>query len=141
MKAKIIFIDYKRSFDNKFGGQLHSYDVTYEADGVTKDAEYVSKSQTQTTFIAGNEYDIIEEEREYKGNTYLKIKPARENSGQSAFTKKLKTNQAQYSSFAVAYCKDLIIADKLDIKQWETAAEKICKFMFKLDNDLQNGNL
>jgi hypothetical protein len=141
MKAKIIFIDYKRSFDSKFGGQLHSFDVTYEVEGVTKDGEYLSKQQEQKTFEAGKEYEIVEEEREYKGKVYLKIKPARDNSGQSAFTKKLKTNQAQYSSFAVAYCKDLIIADKLDIGKWESAAEKICKFMFKLDNDLTNGNL
>jgi hypothetical protein len=140
MKAKIIFIDYKRSFDTKFG-QLHSYDVTYEVDGITKDAEYVSKSQSQKIFEAGKEYEIVEEEREHNGKTYLKIKPARENTGQSAFTKKLKSNQAQYSSFAVAYCKDLIIADKLPIEKWEKAAEKICKFMFKLDNDLSNGSL
>ena len=141
MKAKIIFINYKREFQTKFG-TLYSYDVTYEDErGVTKDAEYVSKSKEQKTFEPGKEYEIVEEEREHNGNIYMKIKPARETSGSSAFTKKMKQNQAQYSSFAVAYCKDLIIADKLPIEKWEKAAEKICKFMFKLDNDINNGNI
>jgi len=142
MEVQINSISYKKEFAGKFG-TMHVYDVEYSdtSTGVTKRGEYLSKSADQTTFKEGESYQVTEEEREYNNNIYYKIKPVRERPpGQSSYSKKLKSEQARYSSFAVAYCKDLIIADKLEVDQWEHASMKIAKAMLRIDKALEDDN-
>lgn len=137
MKAKILTSKFRRQWtSDKYNKTYYDFDISYEVDGVTKDGQFTSTNQNQDVFKPGIEIDIVEEQREFQGNVYFKIKPSKEAFTGSQYSRKLKQNQAHYSSFAVAYCKDLIIADKLDIKDWEKASKKICKFMFDLDNEL-----
>jgi hypothetical protein len=140
MKAKIIFIDFDKEWhSDKYDKTYYQFSVTYEVDGIAKDGQYTSTQNPQTTFVAGNEYDVTEEQKEYRGEIQNKIKPARDtNFGGSNYGRKIKQEQSKYSGFAVSYVKDLIIADKLPIEKWETASKKIFNFMVDLDKSIQS---
>jgi hypothetical protein len=131
MKAKIEKVDFVKTFDTKFG-ELHSFRVRYN-DTV---GFYSSKKKDQTTFVAGQEAEFTEEERVGKdGNIYMVIKPVRPQTGN--FARQLKREQTKYSGFAVSYVKDLIVADKIPIDQWESASRKIFKLMVDLDKTVE----
>lgn len=139
MKVKIIFIKFDRQWhSDKYNKDYYQFDIEYAIEDVVKEGQYTSTKNPQTTFEEGKEYDITEEEKEYNGKVYFKIKPVRESgfSG-SNYSRKLKQEQARYSSFAVAYCKDLIVADKLDFDKWVEASKKICKAMIDMDKEFQ----
>ena len=70
-----------------------------------------------------------EAEYEFEAHpTYPKVKlPKKEYKPQN------KGNNYSNVSMGVSYCKDLIVAGKLDIEKWEAASEKIINFMNRLD--------
>ena len=137
MKATIRHIKFRKEWHSpKFNADYFDFDIGYEVDGIFKDGVFTTTKNPQTVFEVDKEYEITEEQREYQGNIYYKIKLVKENSGGSNYSRKLKQEQARYSSFAVAYCKDLIIADKLPLDKWEQAAKKIAKAMLDIDKEL-----
>ena len=132
MKAKITKVTFKEEKETKFGMQ---YTFVVEYDG--KKAFYNSKKKDQTKFVEGQEAEFSEEERTSgKGNKYLIVKPEYKG-GNSNFGRQLKREQSKYSGFAVSYVKDLIIADKINIKDWESASKKIFNFMVDLDKSIE----
>ena len=134
MKALITKAQFVKEFESKFG-LLYSFKIEYDG----KTAWYSSKKKEQTNFIEGKEAEFTEEVKLGKDNKdYITIKPALAFQGQSNFGKALKKEQARYSAFAVSYCKDLIIADKLKFDQWEAASRKVFKLMVELDKSIES---
>lgn len=132
MKAVIKKTEFHKEFDSKFG-TLYSHKVWYD----DKLAFYSSKSKNQNKFVPGKEAEFTEETIETKRGPMVKIKPMVAG-GQSNFGKALKREQSRYTTMGASYVKDLIIAGKLDIKDWEKATEKIVKFMFNLDKEIES---
>jgi hypothetical protein len=139
MKLLIDKVTYKKEFETKFG-IMHQFNVAYydEEDNI-KTASYSSKKKDQTYFVAGQESECTLEPREWNGKTYFNIKPVKQGKF-SGYNKNLKKEQSRYSGFAVSYCKDLIVADKLDIKQWKSASKDIFDFMVELDKSIEDDN-
>jgi hypothetical protein len=154
MKAKIIFIDFDKEWHSeKYNKTYYQFSVTYEVDGITKDGQYTSTQNPQTTFVAGNEYDVTEEQKEYQGEIYHKIKPVRDtNLGGSNYGRKLKQEQSKYSGFSSAYIKDMLVSETLkpemnddDIRQNDAImltlrkrSKEIFDHMVKLDKSIQS---
>jgi len=137
MKALIKEIKFHKEFESKFG-TLFSHKVTYQGnDGEVKTGFYSSKKKEQTFFHIGQEPEFTEEHRDTKGGPMTIIKPVRE-SNFSNYGRAAKKEQSRYSGFAVSYCKDLIVADKLDIKDWEAASKKVFNWMVALDKSLES---
>ena len=130
MKAKITNVSFDKEVEIR-GKILYQHNVWYN----DKKASYLSAKKEQTRFIKDVECEFTETEREYNGVKYYNVKPVQQ--GQSNYSKAAKKEQSRYSGFAVSYVKDLIIAGKIDIKQWESASEKIFNFMVKLDKTLE----
>jgi len=131
MKAKIDKIVFEKEYESKFG-TLYLFSVHYNG----KKGYYSSKKREQTKFREGEEAEFTEEIRNKGGNEYIIIKPVY-TARQSNFGRALKKEQSRYTTMGASYVKDLIIAGKLDIKDWERATEKIVKFMFNLDKELE----
>jgi hypothetical protein len=132
MKAVITKITFNKEYETKFG-TMNQFDVWYDE----KRASFSSKSNPQNVFIEGQENEFTEEPREYNGKTYITIKPIKKQWNNSGYGKAVKKEQSKYSGFAVSYVKDLIIADKLDIKQWKQASKDIFDFMVELDKSIE----
>jgi len=134
MEAIIKKVTFLKEFETNFG-KLYSFKIEYD----NKVAFYNSKSKDQIKFKEGEKALFVEEEKEGKeGKKYLTIKPEMKGGGFSGFNKAVKKEQSKYSGFAVSYVKDLIVADKIDIKQWEPASKRIFEFMVALDKTIAN---
>ncbi|MFA5196744.1 MAG: hypothetical protein WC401_13175 [Bacteroidales bacterium] len=134
MKAVITSVKFDKEVQTKFG-LLYKFKIEYSG----KLASYLSKSKEQTHFVQGQESDFTEEVVQYQGKDYINVKPTSKAwTGGSGYAKAIKKEQSKYSGYAVSYVKDLIIADKIKIEQWESASEKIFNFMVKLDKSIQN---
>ena len=131
MKAIIDSIEFQKQYDTKFGVR-YQFKVKYNG----KIGSFSSKDKEQTLFKVGEENEFTEEERIWNDQVYYNISPIKKTS-QSNFTKNLRKEQSRYSGFACSYVKDLIIAGKIDIKDWEKASEKIFDFMVGLDQKLE----
>ena len=132
MKATIDFVKFKKEYDSRFG-KLYLFEIVYGE----KKAYYSSKSMEQTNFVEGKEAEFTEETRTGDKGEYLVIKPMSKGRF-SGYAKELKKEQSRYSGFAVSYVKDLIIANKIHIDDWEKASKKIFDFMVSLDKSLQD---
>lgn len=130
MKAIIDSVKFLKEQETKFG-LMYKYEVKYN----NHVASYLSKDKDQKHFIQGEECEFTEEEKEFNGQIYFNVKPIPKVK-QNGYAKAVKKEQSRYSGFAVSYVKDLIIAGKIDIKDWEKASEKIFKFMVDLDKTL-----
>ena len=129
MKAIIKSVTYKDERDGKFG-KTYSFEIKYD----DKTAYYTSKSKDQKKFIEGEEYEFTEEQRESKkGNKYWVVKPIYQQGFKSNYGKAVQREQSKYAGFSASYVKDLIVAGKLDIKDWESASKKIFTHMVELD--------
>ena len=128
MKAIIESVTLQKEF-----GTLYLFKIGYDG----KTAYYNSKDKEQKKFIKGKEAEFTEEMQRTEKGEFLKIRPVSAG-GYSGYNKSIKKEQSRYSGFAVSYVKDLIIAEKIDIKDWEKASEKIFKFMVKLDKSLES---
>jgi hypothetical protein len=136
MNAKILEARFEKEYTDNFGKKF-LFKIKYQIDGEENTGFYSAKNLKQTFFNVGENAEFTTEEHEGQHGTWLKIKPVRAGKF-SGFSRQLSKEQTRYSGFAVSYCKDLIIADKLDIKDWEKASKKIFDFMVKLDKDLAN---
>ena len=131
MKAKIDKVEFNKNVQTK-GGEMYSFRITYN----NKIGSYLSKNKEQNYFIEGEEVEFTEEEKIWNGQVYYDLKPIRQNK-QSNYSRAVKKEQSRYSGFAVSYVKDLIIAGKIEVKDWEKASEKIFNFMVNLDKTLE----
>ena len=132
MKAIIKSVEFVKEYETKFG-IMFEHRVKYD----DKTASYSCKTKEQKVFIVGQEKEFEETQKDYNGTTYYNIKPLTQNN-LSGYAKNLKKEQSRYSGFAVSYVKDLIIADKIKIEQWEAASKKIFQFMVDLDKTLES---
>lgn len=147
MKATPKEIIYLKSTPNeKFGGMFHNFKMTIiDNDGnettgyySTNDKGFNESDKTPKKFQEGVEADIEIHEMEGKNGKYYKFKPEYNKGGFSKYNHTLRREQARYSSFAYAYCKDLIVAGKLDLKKWQDAAKKAAKGMMEIDKELES---
>ena len=130
MIAKIQKAKYEKEYETKFG-TLYLHRITYN----DKVGFYSSKKKEQTTFVEGKEVEFTEETRKGTNGEYMVIKPVK--SAQfSNFGRQLKKEQSRYSGFAVSYVKDLIVAGRVDIKDWKSWSKDMFQFMVDLDKTL-----
>ena len=133
MKAKITKVKFDKEYTDKYGVKF-KFTIGYDG----KEGYYSSKSKDQKKFIEGQEAEFTEEKRTWSdGRPYIIIKPVYANAGNSNYGRQLKREQSKYSGFAVSYVKDLIIAEKIPIDQWESASKKIFNFMVALDKSIE----
>jgi len=132
MKTMIDKVTWIKEFESKYG-PMHLFKVEY--DGRT--GYYSSKKKDQTNFVAGSEAEFTETTQTGNNGEYIKVKPVF-NKGQSNFGRNLKREQARYSGFAMAYAKDLVVADKIDIVEIDVFAESMFKKMVELDKSLES---
>lgn len=134
MKAVIKSATFKSEFESKYG-VLYSHIIEYNG----KQAYYNSKKKEQTKFIAGQEAEFTEEQRQGKNGPYMVIKPIQKQGYQnkSSFNKQLVKEQARYAGFAVSYVKDLIVADKVKLEDWRSYSTVIFEHMVELDKSIE----
>jgi hypothetical protein len=132
MKAVIKSAEFVKEYDSKFG-TLYQHRIKYD----DKTAFYSSKKKEQSIFVVGKEVEFLEEQRQGENGMWYIVKPMTQNN-LSGYAKNIKKEQSRYSGFAVSYVKDLIIADKIKIEQWEAASKKIFQFMVDLDKTLES---
>jgi hypothetical protein len=130
MKALIKNVEFNKEFETKFG-TLYSFKVWYN----DKWAYYSSKKKDQTNFVKGKETEFEEQLQKTEKGEFWKITLPKKSFG--GYNKAIKKEQSRYSGFAVSYVKDLIIADKINIKDLEKASEKVFNLMVKLDKTLE----
>jgi len=129
MKVKITKVEFRKEVETKFG-VMQSFNAEYN----DKRGGFMCKSKENPTFEAGKEYDIVETEREYKGNTYYNIKLIPKQGGN--FGRAIKREQSKYSGFAMSYAKDLVIAEKIELKEIANYTKKMFALMVELDKTL-----
>ena len=133
MKAVIKKVTFEKEWlSEKYNKTYFIFNVSYDE----KTAQYVSTDKEQKNFIEGKEVEFTEESKDYNGLITYRIKPIKP-AYQGNYSKAVKKEQSRYSGFAVSYVKDLIIADKIKIEQWEAASKKIFDFMVALDKSLE----
>ena len=130
MKAVIKNVQLNKEFETKYG-TMYSFKISYN----DKTAYYNTKKKEQTYFIKGKESEFEETLQKTEKGEFWKIMLPKKGFG--GYNKAIKKEQSRYSGFAVSYVKDLIIAGKIDIKQWKHASEDIFKFMVELDKSLE----
>jgi len=132
MKVLITKVTFKEEREGRFGKQFN-FEIEYDG----KKAYYTSKSKDQTKFVEGQECEFNEEKRKSKkGNDYFVVKAIYQQNN-SQYGKALAREQSKYAGFSASYVKDLIVAGKIDIKDWEAASTKIFKHMVELDATLK----
>ena len=136
MKALIIAANYIKDQPTQYGLKF-KYEIKWVEGDQTKSGSYLSNNKDQTEFTPNQEaeFDIIE--KEYNGITYLNVKPIKKRKD-SNYARNLKKEQSRYTTMGASYVKDLIIAGKIDIKDWKRATDDIVKFMFELDKEIES---
>ena len=130
MKALIKNVQLNKEFETKYG-TMYSFKVSYN----DKTAYYNTKKKEQTHFVKGQEAEFEEQLQKTEKGEFWKITLPKKGFG--GYNKAIKKEQSRYSGFAVSYVKDLIIADKINIKDLEKASEKVFNLMVKLDKSLE----
>jgi hypothetical protein len=136
MKAVIKKVEFKKEYESKFG-TMYSFEVCYD----DKRAYYTAKKKDQTTFVEGQEAEFIEEKKAFtkkdgSSGEYLTIKIPQQ-MRQSNFGKALTKEQSRYSGFAVSYCKDLIVAGKVEFADLQPVAWMLFDLMVEMDKSLE----
>jgi hypothetical protein len=96
---------------------------------------YNTKNGDQTFFIHGNVCDyLIEAKTSKTGSTYYVINHPEEQAAKSAaptqgFQRKQQDPKIQFVSFAMSYCKDLIVAGKVPMADLEKEFNRIYNTM------------
>jgi len=130
MKAKITKAEFKKEYESKFG-TMYSHLIGW-GDQI---GFYSSKKKDQTFFKIGEECEFTIEKKMSGSNTWNQVKPVYQGKF-SNYNKDVKREQSKYSGFGVSYVKDLIVAGKIEMKDWEKASDKIIKFMVKIDKEI-----
>ncbi len=132
MTAKITGVKFVKEYDGKFGTQ-YLFIISYDG----KEGLYYSKQKDQTVFVKGQDAEFSETHKVNKRNEeYISIKPPAK-AGSSNYGRALQKEQSRYTTMGASYVKDLIIAGKVEIKDWASATEKIVRFMHKLDKEIE----
>ena len=135
MKAIIKKVEFLKETEGKFGQQF-GFKISYN----DKSAFYTSKSRDQKKFVEGVDTEFNEEERlSTKGNKYLIVKPIYDQGGNSKFSRAIKVEQSKYSGFAMAYAKDLVVADKIPIESMYVEAQCMIDWMIEKDKEDKKG--
>lgn len=131
MKTVIKKVEFIKETEGQFGAQFN-FKITYG----DKSAFYTSNSRDQKKFVEGVETEFNEESRLSKaGKKYNIVKPIYEQGGNSKWSKAIKVEQSKYSGFAMAYAKDLVVADKIEIEQMYVEAQRMIKWMVEKDKE------
>jgi len=137
MKALIDNAEYQKSYETRHG-ILHKWKITYYGENEKlMYGYYSSKSNPQTKFVAGQESEFTTEIRQTPIGDETVIKPVQAQQF-SNYARKVKQEQSRYSGFAMSYAKDLVIADKVQIKDILPIAKKMFDFMVELDKSLES---
>jgi hypothetical protein len=70
MKKKVLNVSPQGDFESQYG-HFYKWEIEFE----DLKAEYLSKSETQNKFVAGQEVDVEITTRQYNGKTINKVKP------------------------------------------------------------------
>ena len=136
MKKSIIEeVKYDKEKETKWGQMVHQYKVWYDGG---KLGFFQSSKKDQDHFVRGQECEF--EELELKGRNdepFYILKLPKKNQRFNARAKESKREQAKYSGFAASYVKDLIVANKIQVKDWVPAMTKIFWAMVELDQELE----
>lgn len=92
---------------------------------------YTHKDENQTKFITGREADYVIEEKQGSKGPYFKVTlPQSQQQQRGGFGGKPAIDpRTQMISFAAAYTKDLVVADKVKLENFETQFNKIYSVM------------
>lgn len=106
-------------FDNEWttqeGNTLYNFKVSYNG----TEAIYCSKSKDQQKFVKGATIDVDEVVANTKnGGTMVKVKPWYEPK-----SKGVKSYTPIKASFSLSYAKDLVVADKIELKDLSKYAD------------------
>ena len=127
MKAIIDKTLFKKDFVYN-GVTYYEFEIHYSG----KKAKYVSTSENQTKFVAGQEAEFTEEKDKF-GNP--KITPVYQQKF-SGGARAIKKEQSRYSGFAMAYAKDLVVAGIIEIEQMYVEAQCMVDWMVETDKNL-----
>ena len=70
MKKKVLNVTPQGDFESQYG-HFYKWEIEFE----DMKAEYISKSETQTKFVAGQDVDVEITTRQYNGRSINKVKP------------------------------------------------------------------
>jgi hypothetical protein len=131
MKAKITKTAFVKEYESKFG-TVYLHKVFYDG----KEALYNSKTKEQNKFVAGQEAEFTEEEKESNGKKFWGVKLIQQGK-YSPYAKAVKKEQSRYSGFAVSYAKDLVIAGKIPFNELAEYSTVLFELMVSLDKSLE----
>lgn len=114
-KSKVKSASFKKEWKGREGTMFdHNIEFENGDKGV-----YQSNQKEQTTFKQGEEVDYSIVSRLRNGFTDIVIKPAFKNRSGGNFKKSYEKNyKADFISFAASYTKDLVVAGKVELKQF-----------------------
>ena len=138
MKAMILGANWIKEVPNKWNnGVSHIHKITWVEGETTNEGTYFCPKKDQTDLVPNKEAEFTVEKVEKGGNTYYNIKLPKKGRD-SNYGRNLKKEQSRYTTMGASYVKDLIIAGKIDIKDWKRATDDIVKFMFELDKEIES---
>jgi len=120
MKSKVTKVT---RFDKKDNYGNTSFSIEFENG---EKGFYSCKDENQTKFVVGKESEyLIEEKTSKTGSIYYKLTLPTDVPQQQGGFKKAPEPRVQMISFAMSYCKDLIIADKVKMSDLGVTFEMI----------------
>jgi hypothetical protein len=149
MKALITNVEFEKEwYSEKYKKTYYIFNVSYN----NKVGQYLTTKREQTYFKIDEVAEFTEEEREFRGEMQYKVKPIKQNTGNSNFSRALKKEQSKYSGFADSYVKDLLNAQILkpefseedknhnDVVMitWKERSFEIFEHMVQLDKTLES---
>jgi len=140
MKAVFKQVNFNKEVQTKFGSTMYAFNVKYTIpNGEDRFGSFLCKDKNKPPFEAGQEYDILEDPKEYNGKTYYNVKPYKQAS-QSGYSKQRKVEQTKYAGFAVSYVKDLLCkgviicqTEEEMMEVWKGRSKEIFDHMVALD--------
>ena len=138
MKAEIRVAKWEKEYPNKFDPnkplQLHR--IVYINENLEEVVGfYSSVKKDQSYFKVGETVEFTTEEMKSGKNTWLKIKPIKQNF-QSNYGRAVKKEQSRYSGFAMAYAKDLVVSGHIKIEDMYDEAQHMIDWMVTQDKNL-----
>lgn len=133
---KVISREYAKEYKTKDGTTNYSFKVKFEGD--EKTYQYSSTVKDDPPYFKVGEvaeFNIEEQKYEKDGTTtiYYKVKPVTPKfGGKGNYPRKTKVDYlTENLSYTQAYFKDLIVADKIAVKDYIPAVEKMLEFSEK----------
>lgn len=140
IKRKIVGVNFVKEYKTKNGIDLYLHEIKFFDDNNENIIKglYSSVTKDQKYFILNQETEFTITEMEGTGGkkNWFRVTPIR-SGGYTSYARAVKKEQSRYSGFAMAYAKDLVVANKINIDDMYNIANKMIKWMIEQDKNIE----